>query len=411
MQPKRIKELLQLYKEASITEAELKELEAIISGDNSGSLTVPALKELMEEDKEGISYDPERFDPLFEQVLKVDRLTGDAPEKPVVSLSRKSSVPARRTWIRYAAAVVLLAGTGSYLFFSKMGRQTADTENENQAVRLEQAPAIAPGDNRAVLVLANGQTILLDSAANGSLAQQGNVSVQKLEDGQLAYLGTGAPTGPVGFNSIVTPRGGQYSIMLPDGTKVWLNSASSLRYPVAFTGKTREVELSGEGYFEVAANKKMPFRVKTSGITVNVLGTSFNIMAYSNEESVNTTLVEGAVKVSGAGSDVLLQPGEQAKAPNSEGKIKVVQADLKETLAWKEGEFRFKRSPIEYIMRQIERWYDVEVVYEQHLPNAQLSGTVARKENAMEILKLLEATKTVQFRVEDKTIMVFPYKK
>ena len=209
-----------------------------------------------------------------------------------------------------------------------------------------QSLSLPPASDKAILTLANGTRIVLDNAANGNLAQQGNTRVVKLAGGQLAYqAGATDPQAPPVYNEMTTPRGGYYQLVLPDGSKVWLDAASSVRYPTAFTGTTRSVELSGEAYFEIAPNASQPFLITSNGVTVQVLGTEFNLMAYADEDAVRTTLVSGSVRADPRKGDQLqIRPGQQASWPRSGDALKLVAPDMQEVLAWKQGEFRFQAS-------------------------------------------------------------------
>jgi len=267
---------------------------------------------------------------------------------------------------------------------------------------------IAPGGNKAILTLANGSTVVLTDAKNGKLASQGGVVVSKTADGQVKYAETGSSSSnTLAYNTATTPKGGQYQFILSDGTKVWLNSASSIKYPVNFIGNERKVELTGEAYFEVAHNAAKPFRVVSSGQTVEVLGTHFNINAYADENGVKTTLLQGSVKVSSAGGgSSVIKPGEQAQFNN--GKINVVSdVDLDAAVAWKNGLFYFEDSNIQEVMRQFARWYDVDVKYEGELPSRHFSGEIPRNLNAIQMLDIL-SFKKIHYKLQGKTIIVMP---
>jgi ferric-dicitrate binding protein FerR (iron transport regulator) len=287
----------------------------------------------------------------------------------------------------------------------------------NQVQHDGQGGDIAPGSEKAVLTLADGSTIILDNAANGNVAQQGGTKIIKLDNGQLAY-DAGRNThrrvlsGELLYNTISTPRGGQYQITLPDGTKVWLNAASSIKFPTAFSGSTREVEMTGEAYMEIAKNSKQPFRVKANGTEIQVLGTSFNINAYSDEEAVKTTLIEGRVRVSSLKSNVILKPGQQARialAVSSDQQAKgitvVNDADIQQALAWKNSLFKFNDASIEVIMRQLARWYNLDVVYEGNVTKTFLA-TIPRNVPISQVLEALEITGAVKFKVEANKVTV-----
>jgi len=236
----------------------------------------------------------------------------------------------------------------------------------------------------------------------------------KLASGQVAYEASAAATanGELVYNTLTNPRGSQaVSLTLMDGTKVWLNAASSLRYPVAFTGSDRQVEITGEAYFEVVQDKQKPFKVKKGNITVEVLGTHFNINAYDDEPSTNTTVLEGAVKVnaqlSGSTRSVILQPGEQAQVSRTDHLDKMRKVDLDAVVAWKNGTFQFKGASMQTVMRQLSRWYNVEISYEGVIPEHRFVGKVGRDYNLSEVLAVLEAS-DVHFKIEGQRIIVRP---
>lgn len=324
---------------------------------------------------------------------------GSVEEAPVIK--------GRFRWLRYsvaAAAILILAVSGWWLMTNK---------NENHgAVAHKQNDDVLPGTERAILTLADGSVIVLDSASNGSLARQEGASVVKLKNGQLVYQGieSGKATenDPVQYNVITTPRGGQYQIVLPDGTRVWLNADSYIRFPTTFKGAYRDVEIKGEAYLEIAKNKSQPFIAKVRNTRVEVLGTSFNVMAYEDETVTKTTLFEGSVKVQEGSMSERLMPGEQSVADiNNIRKISLGAESLEQVIAWKNNEFRFNNDNLESVMRQISRWYNVNVVYEGADKDLEFGGVVSRKENVSVVLKKLELTGSkVRFRIEGKTIYV-----
>lgn len=310
--------------------------------------------------------------------------------------------PLRRSkltrFIPYAvAASILIVIVTTVVFYQKLPVRTGENISEQIVTDL------APGGNRAILTLSDGSTVRLDSVKNGSLARQGNTNIVKQENGQLNYQEINSGIQPVSgaFNSLSTPKGGKYELILPDGTMVWLNAASLLRYPTSFSGNERSVELTGEGYFEVATSASRPFIVSTNGITVQVLGTHFNVTAYPDDTTINITLAEGSVKVN---ESVVLKPGQQAQV-NRQGVIKKVVADLETTLAWKEGLFVFKNTPIDDVMRQVSRWYDASISY-QTKPSEHFNVIISRDEPVSKLLHLLEQTQSVHFKIENKKITV-----
>ena len=321
-----------------------------------------------------------------------------ASDEPVLIIPHS----ANKRWIRYAAAAALILTIGSLAW---LYNKPAPGAHEISKIRDE----ITPGGNKAVLTLADGSRITLDSTGRGDLARQGNTKILKLDSGRLVYQVSGT-TQTVAYNTLSTPKGGQFMIMLPDGSKVWLNAVSSLTYPTAFSGKERKVDLTGEAYFEIAENAAQPFHVNVkvpgsgNNMDVLVLGTHFNIMAYPDEKKINATLMEGAVKIIHGNSKNFLKPGEQAVA-NATGPVEIRKnVDTEEVIAWKNGQFMFKSMALTDIMKQIARWYDVEVVYERH-PDIRLSGIVNRNIPISEILKLFESN-GANFRVEGKRIIV-----
>jgi ferric-dicitrate binding protein FerR (iron transport regulator) len=306
-----------------------------------------------------------------------------------------------RTWLAAAAVLVLIAF--SWWLVADHNR----VKKPSVAVSTR-AKDIAPGGNKAILTLADGSQVVLDTAGNGAITKQGSITVIKLDNGQLAYNKEGTGSTAVLYNTITTPRGGQYQLVLADGSKVWLNAASSLRFPIAFTGKERRVELTGEGYFEVAHDVLKPFHVTVNNMDVQVLGTHFNINSYSDEPAAKTTLLEGRVMIKKNEKLVYLNPGQQAILPSGQDNIRVdYHADVEEAVAWKNGLFIFNNTPLEDIMRQIERWYNVDVVYQGNIPQDTFNGNISRNTNLSEVLKVLEYS-NIRFRVEGNTITVLP---
>ncbi|MHA4806819.1 FecR family protein [Flavitalea flava] len=323
---------------------------------------------------------------------------------PIIPLPVIPSVSLRiRRWKGAAAALFILAlGTGAYfLTFYRQHKDLATKDSRPSPVKND----MPPGGNKAILTLADGSAIVLDEAKNGKLAGQGNANIIK-KDNALAYTLNGGKA-KAEFNQISTPVGGQYQVVLSDGTKVWLNASSSLRFPTVFNGKDRTVEITGEVYFEVKKNVSLPFRVKAGELAVEVLGTSFDVMAYKEESSINTTLVEGSVRVIHREAQKQLQPGEQANLNKTTGAIRVAEMDVEEAIAWKNGFFLFNDASVETLMRQISRWYGVEIQYEGPMPMKQIRGKAPRNTNLAELLKVLELS-GVHARLEGEKIFVIP---
>jgi transmembrane sensor len=331
-----------------------------------------------------------------------NRLETSIGEKPIPLYST------RKRWPWMAAAAILL-GTLAIGLIWRQGAsklQLADAKKHNINYKND----IPPGGNKAVLTLANGVKVILNKAQNGTILKQGQTAVDKTKDGQLVYVspatGNNALNTAITYNTVTTPNGGQYEVVLADGTKVWLNAASSLKFPTAFTGNERNVELTGEGYFEVAKNKEKPFKVKINNAVIEVLGTHFNIMGYANEPVIKTTLLEGSVKMKRNGEQVLLVPGQQALAFNDNNVLKVQQADIEETMAWKNGQFIFHNENIQDIMRKVARWYDVDIQYQGNVKDKAFGGSVSRFSNISELLKNLELTETIHFKIEGRSVIV-----
>lgn len=324
-------------------------------------------------------------------------------EKAKGQLKKRPSI---RLWWQSAAAVLILAVGFTFFFWGndKSGKQEA------VSAQTEKAHDVPPGGTKAVLTLANGRQIVLDSNANGILAQQGNTRVINLSAGKLAYKSGKGNVGTnkqLQYNTLTTPRGGQYQLALPDGSKVWLNAESSLKYPTEFSGRQRIVKLTGEAYFEVAENENMPFKVELNGMEIKVLGTHFNVMAYENEKRITTTLLEGKVKVTEAGKSELLKPGQAASFDKASQRFSVTAANMEQAIAWKNGYFDFRDATLKTVMRQLSRWYDVEVHYQADIPVRRFTGQAPRDLNLSDVMKIL-ATSGIHFSIENKQIIVKP---
>lgn len=313
----------------------------------------------------------------------------------------------QKPWFRYAVAAVII-GIVSFSVF-KFLPQSSGTQKTPEAANIASTD-IAPGREGAVLTLSDGRKILLDSLGNGTIVSTEGTDV-KLKDGQLIYDNISGDAAALHYNTITTPKGRFFQIVLPDQTKVWLNAASSLRYPTAFTGNERRVEIDGEAYFEVAKNPSAPFIVKINDETsVKVLGTHFNINAYTNEDQIKTTLLEGSVQISGKNTLATIKPGQQAKISRSSASSSIQIAESVNTdkvMAWKNGVFDFDDASLEEVMHQLERWYDIDVVYEQGVPKIEFVGKMGRDLSLKGVLRGLELSK-VRFKLEGRKLMVLP---
>lgn len=305
-------------------------------------------------------------------------------------------------WRWAAAAVLLLAIAGtSVMLLNKKEAAIAKSEQV-------QPPAdISPGGNKATLTLNDGSTIVLDEMQTGSSLQQGTIQVNKTDEGALAYasVSSNAIASAVQYNTVSTPKGGQYQVRLPDGTNVWLNAESSIHFPTSFTQKQRAVTITGEVYFEVAHLAKQPFIVTAGDTKVEVLGTHFNVMAYNNEAVVKTTLAEGSVKITDAGRTALLKPGEQIQLNATQFKL-VKEVDVDAELAWKNGLFYFKEASIETVMKQLERWYDISVKFEGGMPEKQFNGKVPRNVNLSELMEILSFYDDMKCSIDGNTVTI-----
>lgn len=388
---------------------------------------------------------PTTLNPLFTQQ------TGENLLHQIIVPPAKSTPFLQTYWLRYAAAMIILLGGGIYFW---MTNKTLDTSFVNGQYHAQ--TEITPGGNFAILTLADGRRIALDSAANGHLASQGGVEIVKLENGQISYAIHNPASKEVMWNTLTTPVGGQHQITLPDGTKVWLNAASSITYPATFVGAKRTVKVTGEAYFEVSPNKEKPFILDVDGKSlIEVLGTSFNVNSYADEASIKTTLLEGSVKIAllepmsknqtqNSGNptntsaawdrtvteSVILKPGQQssiALTPSlssdntSDGQYKdqyntpgsvhtrfitvAANPDLDKAIAWKNGLFNFNQSDLKSVMRQLERWYNIKVKYEGAVPSIVFMGKMDRGVNLSDVLAFF--TKMgVQYRLEEKTLII-----
>jgi transmembrane sensor len=344
--------------------------------------------------------------PDFEAWIKEsggeEQLTGHLFDRFNQKMAAKQRSRSRQVWYSVAAAVFIAIMAGIIFI-----------PNQNPvliAPRTAVKNVVAPGTNRAILTLADGSEVDLDNSAKGYLAKQaGGVNIRKAGNGKLIYENTtGAAIAASAYNTIATPRAGQYEIDLPDGTKVWLNAASSLKYPISFKANERRVELTGEAYFEVAHNKAAPFKVTTGGQTVTVLGTHFNIKGYTDDAAISTTLIEGSVLVSNQLSNKTkrLVPGKQSDVVRGDGDIALSNANVDQVMAWKNGYFIFDNQDIRSIMKLISRWYDVDVTYDLKRSDARFGGTFSRSSDLNQLLKNLELLGDIHFKIKERRITV-----
>jgi ferric-dicitrate binding protein FerR (iron transport regulator) len=343
-----------------------------------------------------------------------------------INKDKATVIPMRRRWIKWVAAacIIVLLGIATYVILSTGGRP-ATVGHEGRLAH----DVPAPTNTRAVITLADGSKVYLDSAGNGTIAQENNVNVVKNKEGEIVYNEV-SKVSPVGgdlegaYNTLYNPRGSKViSLTLSDGTKVWLNSESSLRYPASFaSAAVREVEITGEAYFEVKHDEKQPFKVHLpNGGVIEDIGTAFNVNSYTDEAAIKTTLIEGSVKVSAPdsyrdpglssgvhpdeGRTVTLKPGEQAVLSTTSHSLLTTRPDLDEVMAWKNGLFQFNKAGIQTVMRQVSRWYDVEVSYPDGIPKDLYWGGIRRDLNLSSVFKVLEES-GAHFKIEGRKVIV-----
>lgn len=457
MQNQSIEYLISQYVSRQITEKEWEELSAAMLDPENEQTIRERIAELMLRSDSELHAKPDGHSDdltslpdknaqhsLLQTILSVDKTAGSLEavfpgelEKGYGADTGYGRQSGRRifllrpVFLKWSAAAVLViaVAAGGYRFLFKKQANTVTAAIST----VESSTGIVPGSNKAILTLAGGNQIVLTNAQNGLLSQQGNTKVIKLANGKLTYqsetgsmseatgsgatenVGSAANKGGLAYNTISTPRGGQYQIVLSDGTKVWLNAASSLKFPAVFGGDTRQVELSGEAYFEVAKDKSRPFKVQAGTSLVEVLGTHFDIMAYGDEKAIRTTLLEGSVKMNkndnggrqttqGAQS-TLLQPGQQGILDINSGALSSKEVNVKAAVAWKDGYYFFDRTSTEDVMRQIARWYDVEIVYQGAVPRDEIVGRIPRTANVSEVLHIMELI-GIHFKIAGRKIVV-----
>ncbi|RPE07940.1 DUF4974 domain-containing protein [Chitinophaga lutea] len=381
----RLQELFDRWVKNQCSPAEQEEFLALVEKTGPDELT-PALEAAW------LSLQPERQLSAGEKDSMVDNIFRQSPAQPVSGWSR--------WWAAAAAALVLCFAGGAWYGLQKNNRNGITAGNNS-------SHDVEPGKEGAILTLGNGQTIVLDTLGNGVIAQQSGTQVV-LQNGSLSYEASGADE--ASFNTMTTPRGRKFQLVLPDGSKVWLNAASSLRYPTAFTGQERRVEITGEAYFEISKDAARPFIVKINEQTdIQVLGTQFNVNAYTDEANIQTTLVEGSVRVRSSGQSRVLTPGQQAQISNKGGNVTILDhANVDQVTAWKNGFFNFHGASLPEVMRQLSRWYDIDVIYEGTVPDQQFEGELPTTLQLSQVIKILTKV-DVKFRIEEgQRLIVLP---
>ncbi|MFA4869981.1 MAG: FecR domain-containing protein [Pedobacter sp.] len=394
----RLQFLLKSLVDNTISKEELDELAEMLnqSGDNTDVHSeMKSIWEEMDSSNNNINED------LYASIVSNPRFLKSTEKKGVKILGLN-----RNNFIYYAAAILLVCSFGLGLFFYKY--QASDSATKHYTAN--------SGDKKeyntehVVLTLSNGKKIILDQAVDGQLTKDDNAVISKVNNGQVIYnlsnLNNENKDGKLVYNTISTPVGKNYQLILADGTKVWLNAMSSLKFPVSFTDKERNVELIGEGYFEVASDKTKPFMVAAKSMKIQVLGTHFNVSAYPEDNLVEASLVEGAIKADNGTSSLILKPGQQAILRNASGQMKVQGFNSEEVTDWKSGYFIFRNEPIDEIMKKISRWYNIDVKYQGVLTEEAFGGKYLKSNSLSELLSSLELTGTVKFKIDGRRVTV-----
>ncbi|MBL7734197.1 MAG: FecR family protein [Chitinophagaceae bacterium] len=392
MEADQLQRLFEKYVRNECTSREKRELLAFVERMENEKAVMDLIDRFIARTGGGEELDNEKAGIMLQRILRKEQL-------PTPVLSR---VKSRYSLAWKAAAAVILFAAGFYLWRN----YTGSGESPSVAALTDQ-PGIMPGGSHAILSMSDGRSILLDSMKDGHIAQ-GGIQVVKRNDMLIFSASRNndhAEQDRVIFNTLSTPAGGQYQVLLPDGSKVWLNATSSLHFPNVFTGDTREVVIEGEGYFEVASNNKKPFHVKVGNMVVKVLGTHFNINAYKDDGRIRTSLLEGSIRITEGSMSELLAPGQQGILKSGEGKLDIQTMDMDLVIAWKNGLFNFTGSDFYTIMHQIGRWYDMQIEFEGKIPNRNFEGKISRSAQLSEILKILEL-QNLKFEVKGRKIIV-----
>lgn len=385
--------LLDRYYKRQASQAELEKFYALVDSGQYDDVLKNYMDEVYARDGELVENTEQYYTNGAE--FRILRYVFDSQDQNQISEISPRNYQ-KRLWTTIAATATIVLTLSAWLFYFNHQPATQATATLTEDFK--------PGSNKAILTLVGGKQIILTGAKNGQLANEAGTVINKTDDGEVIYNNGQTENKTSVYNTMTTPRGGQYHLTLADGTIAWLNAASSITYPVAFWGKQRQVEITGEVYFQVAHNAAKPFLVKSKDQTVKVLGTHFNINAYDNEGTIKTTLLEGSVAVSADGKEQILKPGQQSILNNH--KIEVSETDVPEAVAWKDGYFQFVNSDIQAIMRQISRWYDVEVIFEGPITKETFTGRISRFRNISEALKIIQSSKGVHLTYSGRRIMV-----
>ncbi|NIG55764.1 FecR family protein [Chitinophaga sp. Cy-1792] len=391
-QQQAFKTLLDKYLAGNLCAAEKEQLEALLASDEYWD----SLEALIDNDWEKLPATTDAESPLGKVIynrIQAQALSGRRSLYPVFFITRK-------WWAAASVAAVLTVTATLYYYHGKTAHPKSDLAQVLQN-------DVAPGGDKAILTLANGEKVILDSSKQGVILSQSGIIVQKNGTGQVVYQVSGKQDAPVEFNTITTPPGGQFVVVLPDGSRVWLNSCSSLHFPTDFREPQRSVDLKGEAYFEVADNASKPFHVTVNEIDIKVLGTRFNVMAYTDEENIRTTLLQGAVQLWNNNTPLLLKPGEEGRYNRNQATMVAMAGNEEDALAWKNGYFSFEHADLKSITRQLARWYDLEIVYEGNLPEQRFMGMISRNGPLSGALNVLRGM-GVRSRLEGKKLVIMP---
>jgi len=392
----RLNFLLQLLLTNKITEQELAELSIIMQQPENSAAIEASMKQSWQSDEHAEGELPNH---IYESIIKDQRF-----------LDVVTETSPKRSWLgqmalRYAVAAIILACCSLGFYFYNAGISTNVKHNNQQALHKENGLE----SNHVVLTLSNGEKIVLDQSANGQLGKERNALISKTKDGQIVYdlssINVEANDHLI-YNTITTPAGSTYQLILSDGTKAWLNAKSTLKFPVAFSKTDRKVVLEGEAYFEVTPNQSKPFLVEARAMQIQVLGTHFNVASYPDDQVVRASLVEGAIKAKHGQSTLLLKPGEQANLKNGTTVLDKTKFNLEEVTDWKNGYFIFRDEPITEIMKKVSRWYNIDVVYKGVNGNQAFGGKYVKSNSLEELLSSLELTGTVKFKIDGRRVTV-----
>ena len=398
--------LLRKHIDGTLTEDERLELSTFINRKQNKESVVVALEDLMHHHSAEQDYDERRFAPIVQGIFSAD-LTSENDQAIVdtpPAQSQPDKVSGNKLWWLLVIALLIAAAAFAYFYYFKSLVPGKTSQNNSTALQND----AAPGGNRAVLTVSDGTTFTLDSISSGLITQQGHVKLTKSTNEELRYSGSGQINEAIMFNTVSTPRGGQYQIQLSDGSRIKLNSFSSITYPVLFSGAERNVTITGEVYFEISHNPRMPFKVRAYDMEVEVQGTDFNINAYADETSMKTTLLKGSLKLNKNAKKQVLQAGQQGQFDNEGNFVLEKDVDIDEVMAWKNGLFNFDNTDMKTAMRQIGRWYDVDIIYEIGAPVDQpVTCRIERNVNLSEVVKAL-AKNDIRCRIDGKTLIVLP---